>query len=123
MSERRQREMAIALGEAIAGRRERAGLTQEHVAEMLGIGNQAISRMERGAVIPTVTRLFEFADVYGCRIEDLLRESSDRPMDRAAQLAWLLDGLRSDDQRVLMEAMSLLAEQFKKNSKSKRAAA
>jgi DNA-binding XRE family transcriptional regulator len=53
--------LALSVGKAIAARRQDAGLTQEQVAEQLKIGNEAVSRMERGLVMPTVARLLELA--------------------------------------------------------------
>jgi transcriptional regulator with XRE-family HTH domain len=55
--------LALSVGKAIAARRQDAGLTQEQVAEQLKIGNEAVSRMERGLVMPTVARLLELATV------------------------------------------------------------
>jgi DNA-binding XRE family transcriptional regulator len=58
--------LAVSVGKAIAARRQDAGLTQEQVAEQLKIGNEAVSRMERGLVMPTVARLLELADLFNC---------------------------------------------------------
>ena len=41
-----------AIGKAIAKCRKTAGLSQEEVAEKLKIGNESVSRMERGIVMP-----------------------------------------------------------------------
>lgn len=48
------------IGQCIAKRRLAANLTQDQVAEKLGIGYEAVSRMERGKSIPTVIRLFGY---------------------------------------------------------------
>lgn len=50
-------ELAKSVGKAIGRQRQQAGLTQEQVAEHLDIGMEAVSRMERGLVVPTVVRL------------------------------------------------------------------
>jgi len=50
-------ELAYLIRRAKAKQRLESGLTQEQVAEMLGTGNEAVSRMERGPVMPTVARL------------------------------------------------------------------
>lgn len=42
-----QKGLAEAVGRAIARQRIRCRLTQEDVAERLGIGNEAVSRIER----------------------------------------------------------------------------
>ncbi|MGS0735065.1 MULTISPECIES: helix-turn-helix transcriptional regulator [unclassified Pseudomonas] len=56
--------MAGVVGRAIAKQRIRSGLTQEEVAERLGVGNEAVSRIERGVVIPNIGRLLEFAALF-----------------------------------------------------------
>ena len=50
------------IGKAIAKQRQQSGYTQEQVAEMLEIGNEAVSRMERGLITPNVVRLIELAE-------------------------------------------------------------
>ncbi|WP_233118502.1 helix-turn-helix domain-containing protein [Aggregatibacter actinomycetemcomitans] len=50
------------IGKAIAKQRQQSGYTQEQVAEMLEIGNEAVSRIERGLIMPNVVRLIELAE-------------------------------------------------------------
>lgn len=52
MDDNRQKRIALALGASIAKMRAQNNLTQEQVAEKLGVGNEVISRIERGAVMP-----------------------------------------------------------------------
>ena len=58
VSEKRQ-QLIYTIGQSIAKYRQAAGLTQAQLAEILGIGNDAVSRMERGTTTPTITRLLE----------------------------------------------------------------
>ena len=80
-----ERELARFVGKAIASRRMAAGLTQEEVAEALKIGNEAVSRMERGTVMPTVGRLVALAEIFSCGVNDLLLEASPRPNRAGAE--------------------------------------
>ncbi|MDN7845968.1 helix-turn-helix transcriptional regulator [Burkholderia multivorans] len=102
-------ELAVAVGKAIAKQRIASGLTQEKVAEQLGIGLEAVSRMERGAVIPTVVRLFELADIFACDAADLLTESSSRSSDQASRLDRLLSRLSTGDRAMLLEVFERLS--------------
>ncbi|MGA4815312.1 helix-turn-helix domain-containing protein [Pseudomonas aeruginosa] len=45
-----QKALAEAVGRAIAKQRMRCGMTQDEVAEILGVGNEAVSRIERGII-------------------------------------------------------------------------
>jgi transcriptional regulator with XRE-family HTH domain len=100
--------LAERVGRAIARNRIAAGLTQERVAEHLGIGNEAVSRIERGLVMPNIARLMELADVFDCHIADLLTEASSRSSDQAKHLVRLLSGVGSKDRELIMEIVERL---------------
>jgi transcriptional regulator with XRE-family HTH domain len=96
------------LGVSIAKRRELAGLTQEQVAEQLGIGNEAVSRIERGVVEPSAVRMMQLADVFNCSVTVFFEESSGRIMDYADQLNNEMAGLNQEQQQfVLGQAIEL----------------
>jgi transcriptional regulator with XRE-family HTH domain len=101
-------QLARRVGRAIARRRNDRQLTQEEVAERLGIGYEAVSRIERGLVIPTVRRLAELANIFECDIAELLTESSNRSLDQAAQIASLLSTLSNDDRQMILEIVGRL---------------
>jgi transcriptional regulator with XRE-family HTH domain len=105
-------QLAAVVGRAIARNRVAAGLTQEQVAEQLGIGNEAVSRVERGLVMPNVARLVELADVFDCDITDLLTEVSSRPSDQARHIARLLSGVSSKDREMIVEIVERLTARF-----------
>ena len=100
--------LAEQIGQCIAKRRLAAGLTQNQVSEELGIGYEAISRMERGVTIPTVIRLADLAEVFGCGIQELLIESSDRPDEQAEQIKNMLAKLSSEDRNMILETIQKL---------------
>jgi transcriptional regulator with XRE-family HTH domain len=100
---------AEAVGQAIARHRVASNLTQEQVAEQLGIGNEAVSRMERGLVMPTVARLMELADIFGCHASDLLTEASNRSSDQARHVTHLLAKLDSRDRAMIVDVVERLA--------------
>jgi transcriptional regulator with XRE-family HTH domain len=112
MTNERQQELARKLGAAIAWRRDQAGLTQEELSEMLGIGNQAISRIERGAVMPTLPRLYELAEAFECRIDELLLSTSDRDNDQAAAMAQQIAHLHPRERELVANVVKQLAEHF-----------
>ncbi|AWM81718.1 hypothetical protein DKL61_09590 [Gammaproteobacteria bacterium ESL0073] len=91
------------IGQAIAKYRKQAALSQEQLAEALGIGYEAVSRMERGVVIPTVDRLIEIAEIVNCPVTELLSQSSPRPTDEVVHLHQLLSSLSVENKQWLME--------------------
>lgn len=110
MDEKRQRKLARAVGASIAAARERAGLTQDQVAEMLGVGPQAVSRVERGTVIPNAVRLYELAEVFDCRVDELLISASDRAADQALAIARQIQSLAAAERQFVAGVVSQLTE-------------
>ena len=119
MENERLRKIAKKLGDAIARKRAERGLTQEEVAERLGVGNEAISRIERGVVLPTLARLFDFADALGCRIDELLYQASDRAVDQGAAIAQHLARLSERDRLMVTAAMSTLVDRLAEQGERK----
>ncbi|MCS3458802.1 helix-turn-helix domain-containing protein [Aeromonas sp. BIGb0445] len=101
-------ELAKSVGKAIGRQRQQVGLTQEQVAEHLGIGMEAISRMERGLVVPTVVRLAELAQLFDCELADFLRETSNRPTEQGIVLSQQLAKLNTADRALLLEVVDKL---------------
>lgn len=64
------------LGEAIKQNRNRCGMTQEFVAEALGVSRQAVSKWERGDSDPSTANLLALAKLFGISAEEMLRDIS-----------------------------------------------
>ncbi len=62
------------LGETIKEHRVRCKMTQEFVAEHLGISRQAVSKWENGTSDPSTTNLLALAKLFGISAEELLKE-------------------------------------------------
>jgi transcriptional regulator with XRE-family HTH domain len=114
MDKKAERALAEAIGRAIARRRIEAGYTQEEVAEKLGLGRGAVARVEQGIAIPNVIRLAELAELFGCRIDELLIEGSTRLDDQAVLITRELASLGAAERQLLVEWMQVFARQFAK---------
>ncbi len=101
------------VGLTIAKYRQQSGLTQNEVAEKLNIGYEAVSRMERGIVMPTVERLVELAEIFDCEAADLLTQSSNRIEDQSAQIKSLLSDLGEQDRLLLLDIITKLVDRLK----------
>ena len=62
------------LGEALKFHRTRCKMTQEFVAETIGVSRQAVSKWEKGDSDPSTSNLFSLAKLYGISVEELLKE-------------------------------------------------
>ncbi|WP_199272468.1 helix-turn-helix domain-containing protein [Paraburkholderia acidisoli] len=108
-----EKAVARTIGKAIARRRTIAGLTQEQVAERLGVGQEAVSRMERGVASLTVARLATLAEIYQCNIAQLVTESAEREDDQARALSAVLSRLPHADRALLIEWMNVFAARLR----------
>lgn len=60
------------LGERIKYHRKRLGLTQEQLADRLGVSAQAVSKWENNQSCPDISILPEIADLFGITVDELL---------------------------------------------------
>ena len=67
------------LGEALREHRTQCKMTQEFVAEHLGVSRQAVSKWENGTSDPSTSNLLALAKLYGVNAADLLKEVKDTP--------------------------------------------
>jgi transcriptional regulator with XRE-family HTH domain len=105
-------EIATRVADSIKTCREKSGLTQDQVGELLEIGAEAVSRIERGISVPTLTRLAELADVFQCPIEDLLGSSSNRSADQAEYISKLISALPTDDRTMVVDVVERICERL-----------
>lgn len=66
---------AKSLGEVLKQHRIDCKMTQEFVAESLGVSRQAVSKWESGTSDPSTTNLMALAKLFGVEAEDLLKET------------------------------------------------
>ncbi len=57
------------LVETLKKRRELLGVTQEHLAELSGVGLRTLKALERGKSNPTFETLFKLAEVLGMELK------------------------------------------------------
>ena len=71
----RQENAAVrkSLGQVLKDRRLECKMTQEFVAERLGVSRQAVSKWESGASDPSTANLLALAKLYDISPEELLR--------------------------------------------------
>ena len=61
------------LSEMLKENRTRCKMTQEFVAESIGVSRQVVSKWEKGTSEPNTSNLMALAKLYGIPAEDLLR--------------------------------------------------
>lgn len=67
-------ELTKSLGELLKYHRTQCKMTQEFVAEAIGVSRQAVSKWENGTSDPSTSNLCALAKLYGVSVEELLRQ-------------------------------------------------
>lgn len=75
--------MEQTLGKRIAEHRKRLGLTQDALAEKLGITAQAVSKWENDLSCPDITMLPLLAEIFGISTDELLGRQASPPVHTA----------------------------------------
>ncbi len=55
-------------------RKTNGSLTQEKLAERMGVSRQTVSKWESGEALPEIAKLLELCEVFSCKLDDLLRQ-------------------------------------------------
>ena len=71
--------VAKSLGEALKENRIRCQMTQEFVAETLGVSRQSVSKWENGASDPNTSNLIALSKLYKISPEELLECATRTP--------------------------------------------
>jgi transcriptional regulator with XRE-family HTH domain len=66
----------MTLGERIKTCRQQAGMSQEKVAELVGISRQAVTKWETNQSAPSTENLFKLAEIFGTTVDLLLHEEA-----------------------------------------------
>lgn len=97
------------LGRHIRSRRRQLGLTQEQLAEMIGVGHQALSRIEQGKMAPKMDRLPCLAQSLQCSVADLFRPEDAQNSSASVVLTDVLSELSPEKQHFVVEHIRGLA--------------
>ena len=57
--------------------RTKTGLSQATVAKAMGVSDAAVSMWETGKTRPRAGLLLELANLYGCTVDELLRQEGE----------------------------------------------
>ena len=77
MAQKPKQRLALVVGANICARRKLKNLTQANFAELLGLGADSLSRIERGLAAPRFNTLERMAALLDCSVADLFQLHSD----------------------------------------------
>ncbi len=106
------------LGKKIRQLRFKAGLTQEQLAEKMGVAPQSVSKWENAVAMPDITSLPLLAEIFGVSIDDLFDLSVEQRLNRIENRMDIEEELPSD---VFGEYEEFLKAQLSSEPNKKRA--
>ncbi|MBQ7099797.1 MAG: helix-turn-helix domain-containing protein [Oscillospiraceae bacterium] len=83
----------MTFAEIIVKYRRELGLTQEGLAQRLGVTNQAVSKWESGQSCPDIALLPQLADLFGITLDELFGREAPKNEPAPAELGWPDDGV------------------------------
>ncbi len=90
--------LVMTLGERIKECRLNAKLSQEKVAELVGVSRQAVTKWESNQSAPNTENLFKLAEIFGTTV-DLLLKTEDEPKQSPAEQIYYLYKLEEEKKR------------------------
>lgn len=103
---REKTEISVSVGKAIATRRKLVRLTQQKLAEALGVEKETVSRMESGEIAPTVDRLAALSKALNCAIMDFFADEDINTNQYAAAIAHMIHALPADRQERVVRCVA-----------------
>lgn len=100
--------IVAAVGRAIARERKKARLTQEKVAQRIGVEKETVSRMETGDIPTSLERLEQLSLILGCPMKHFLWNDEGDSNVMAETIAEMIQTLPIERQSALVRIVGEL---------------
>ena len=97
----------MTFGEKLQKLRQKAGMSQDALAERLDVSRQAVSRWERDETMPETDKVVALADLFGVTTDYLLRQGTEEEPQAAPSTA---AAPHKDSGRDILERLGYLAK-------------
>ena len=99
----------MTFGQKLQTLRQRAGMSQDVLAERLGVSRQAVSRWERDETMPDPDKIVALADLFGVTTDYLLRQDGGQTVGAQPHRS-TRSGTGRRDSRDFIDRMGYLAK-------------
>lgn len=96
--------MVQSLGKRISEFRKKKGITQDQLAEEMGVSSQAVSKWENDISCPDIGLLPQLADFFGVSLDELMRG------DREKEVQVVPESERKDPSKLIMRIKVLSSD-------------
>lgn len=107
--------MKRTIGENIRRLRRECGMTQERLAELMGVSSQAVSKWESQTTYPDITALIPLSEIFRVSVDELMGHSVGARAARCAEVKAELRRIQYDDRQsdeAYLEAARQAAAEF-----------
>lgn len=120
---------AMQIADRLVALRKKNGISQEALADQLGVSRQAVSKWETGQTLPDTEKLIRLADLYQVSLDELLKKDHPNTVQRNVEASnkhlgnsWEEEAEEEDDEWCAVESQlnesSKAAARFKVNGQS-----
>ncbi len=105
--------MKLNLSENIRMNRKKLDLTQEQLAERLGVSFQSVSRWENGTTVPDLELIVQMTRIFGCTVDELLGCAQNPEKIPVGEIAVQLEeAYRSEDREEILRLLRLIRWEY-----------
>ena len=79
----------MSLGERIKEQRKSCGMSQEKLAELVGVSRQAVTKWETDQSAPSTEKLFKLAEIFGTSVDLLIKNDEQNTQTPAEQIYYM----------------------------------
>ncbi len=79
----------MSLGERIKEQRKNCGMSQEKLAELVGVSRQAVTKWETDQSAPSTEKLFKLAEIFGTSVDLLIKNDEPSTATPAEQIYYM----------------------------------
>lgn len=99
----------MTIGEKIQNLRKQRGMSQEQLAEALGVSRQAVSKWEAGQSVPDIDKIISICDYFGVTTDYILRNAEmTQSQHEVAQNAYNMSEKELDENIKKKQRLALL---------------
>lgn len=98
------------IGDNIAQRRKKIGLSQKVLAERLGVSQTSMNQLEKGVTVPKFQRLEVLARTLQCSVASLFRPYAADSKNRAETIVDALSAMPEETQDALVHLIVQIAD-------------
>ena len=93
----------MSLGERIKEQRKNCGMSQEKLAELVGVSRQAVTKWETDQSAPSTEKLFKLAEIFGTSV-DLLIKADEKSTATPAEQIYYMYKMEQEQKRAEFKA-------------------